>query len=334
MPQFYTPVLKTHQSGISANLILNSSHGDRFTDDDMFTFELALPRFMLPELNTHRATSKNLQSSRAVPMKKSIQLVRENPFFPVHWGKNQPGMTSKEEFTGDDLAAVKLLYKEAMDHTLDVADRLAAYEPHKQWASRILEPYAFTRAVVSSTWSGLSNLLWLRNDDSAQPEFQVLAKLMIAAIKESKPIELNPGEWHLPYVKTVVHPTTIEYQTTIDYQDTNGNSLTLEDALKISASCCAQVSYRKLDDSYDKAMDIFTKLFSGSKLHMSPTEHQATPIDVEAFDTTTPYHWEDGITHIRRDGTPCSGNLTNWIQYRQTIPNNVCTASMKDLLGQ
>jgi hypothetical protein len=237
-------------------------------------------------------------------------------------------MTSKEEFAGDDLAAVKMLYLEAMNSTLDVADRLAAYEPHKQWASRILEPYAFTKAVVSSTWTGMNNLLWLRDDKDAQPEFQVLAKLMISAIKESKPIDLNPGEWHLPYVKTVVNTTAI------DYQDANGNSLSIEDALKISASCCAQASYRKLDDSYDKAIDIFAKLFSGSKLHMSPTEHQATPIDIGYNDPTSPLFWDEGVTHVRADGKFCSGNLTQWIQYRQTIPNNVCAMTMEEFLNQ
>lgn len=324
MSQTYTHVLKTHQSGISANLILHSKpHDDR---EHMFTFEIVMPRMILPELNTHRAASKNLQSSRAVPLRKSIELVRSNPFFPVHWGKNQPGMTSKEEFTGEELNAVKMIYLESMEHVLDCASRLATYDPHKQWASRILEPYAFTKAVVSSTWTGLNNLLWLRDDVDAQPEFRVLAKLMIECIKESEPQVIEYGEWHVPYVKTVVGNIGVEYL------DSNGKSLSLDDALKISASCCAQASYRKLDDSYDKAMDIYNKLFSGSRLHMSPTEHQATPIDIDRNDPTSPAFWDNGITHVRADGRFCSGNLTDWVQYRQTIANNVCQMTMGEFL--
>ena len=92
-----------------------------------------------------------------------------------------------------------------------------------------------------------------------------------------------------------------------------GDVITIEQARILSASCCAQVSYRKLDDSQEKAESIYKKLIESDRVHASPVEHQATPIP----------RFEDhpGITHICRDGSKWSGNLREWIQFRKLIPN-------------
>lgn len=198
---------------------------------------------------------------------------------------------------------------------------------HKQWAARLLEAHVMTKGVFSGTdWA---NLMFLRDDEEAQPEFQDLAKATRLAFEQSTPVELYPGEWHLPYVKServYVEPCD-DYMMT--YFDSDGIEIDLETAKKISGSCCAQVSYRRLNDTREKALEIFDKLFSGRKPHMSPVEHQATPIQKtwngvyplnEAADPST---WEEGITHVDRKGHFHSGNLRGWIQHRQTLPNNV-----------
>lgn len=299
------------KNGISATIIKDSiaPNGKRMT-----TFEWEFHRFVLPENNTHRALSKNLQSSRAVPLKTSIQAVIDNPANPVHWGKNQPGMMSREEFTGEELELAQSLWKQAADNAVSVSNALEVLKPHKQWAARILEPFSLTKAVVSGTnWD---NFFWLRDDEEAQPEFAELAHCAHRAMNASLPTLLEVGEWHLPYVATIVSSNGLKYI------DSNGEPLTLDEAKKISASCCAQISYRKLNDSKEKALEIYGKLFSGRKPHMSPTEHQATPIcqTTKPFDTST---WQDGVTHVDKMGGLHSGNLKGWIQYRQTLPNNV-----------
>lgn len=302
------------KNGIKAKIVADSiSNGKRMT-----TFELEFFRFILPEFNTHRALSKNLQSSRAVPLKSSIALVKENPAIPVHFGKNQPGMVSREEFTGTELESVMELWKVAMDHTLSVATVLDYYKPHKQWASRILEPFTITKAVVSGTnWD---NMLWLRDDEEAQPEFQELASLVNRLLDTHTPTQLLDGEWHLPYID-YVFVDSFNGRTQV-FLDSDSKELSLEEAKKISASCCAQISYRRLNDTKEKALEIYGKLFSGRKPHMSPTEHQATPVPANV----SPWNimsWPHGVTHVDRSGTLHSGNLTGWIQYRQTLPNNV-----------
>ena len=79
---------------INAKVICDSvsPSGERLT-----TVEVEFHRFILPELNTHRVFSRNYQSSRAVPVQKMIDQVRDNPAIPVHWGKNQAGMVADEE---------------------------------------------------------------------------------------------------------------------------------------------------------------------------------------------------------------------------------------------
>ena len=72
--------------GLCARVLLDSISpaGVRLT-----TMEATFHRFILPEFNTHRAFSRNAASSRAIPIKKVIAAVRDDPAMPVFWGKNQ-----------------------------------------------------------------------------------------------------------------------------------------------------------------------------------------------------------------------------------------------------
>ena len=45
------------------------------------------PRIILSEINTHRMLSKNTSSSRAIPFKKMVESVQNNPFIPIAWQK-------------------------------------------------------------------------------------------------------------------------------------------------------------------------------------------------------------------------------------------------------
>jgi hypothetical protein len=49
--------------------------------------------------------------------------------------------------------------------------------------------------------------------------------------------------------------------------------------------------------------------------HMSPFEHQATPMRMDSFNV----HAEDGITHIDKYDNLWSGNFRGWIQYRHLL---------------
>jgi len=83
---------------ISAMVVADSknSQGDRIT-----TMLVTFPRFILAELNTHRMLSKNTSSSRAIPFKKMIESVQDNPFIPIAWQKDHKGMQGTEYLNGD-----------------------------------------------------------------------------------------------------------------------------------------------------------------------------------------------------------------------------------------
>jgi thymidylate synthase ThyX len=297
---------------ISAKVIADSisPEGTRMT-----TMEIEYPRFILAELNTHRMLSKNSASSRAIPVKAMQDFIKENPATPVYWGINQPGMKAKEELVGIDLSEAKHIWNKAKDDALHWANALSErLGLHKQIANRITEPWMTMKTVISGTeWA---NFFHLRNHADAQPEIKALAEAMTVAYTTHLPVALKPGEWHLPYITTATYVPTGELQ----YFDHNFNRLSLEDAKVISASCCAQVSYRKNDDSYDKAFKIYDQLINSDPAHASPVEHQATPMNIDSMCRFEPETWEPGVTHVSANSDLWSGNLRGWIQHRKLIP--------------
>jgi thymidylate synthase ThyX len=285
---------------------LSAYSGKRVT-----TFELDYPRFIHAEVMTHRTLSRNAQSSRAVPVSSMISN-NENFVRPVVYGANKAGMASAEELSGIKLESAKVVWDQAAKDSFTYSKLLADIGLHKQWSNRLTEWCSNIKVIVTAT--DYDNFFWLRRDpDAAQPEIVLLADTMFEAYENSTPEILQHGEWHVPYVKTDFKLEKLRQRI---YLDSNGEELSIADALKISASCCAQVSYRRLNDSKEKALEIYEKLFSGPKPHLSPTEHQAMAY-IKADNSWNV--WEAGITHRTRKGDFYSGNLNGFIQYRQII---------------
>lgn len=305
--------MTNHKDFITARIVADSvsPKGVRMT-----TMEIEYPRFILAELNTHRMLSKNSASSRAIPVKAMHEQIRQAPAGPVYWGKNQPGMKAREELGANDIADARFMWQRAMQDALHwagtMADRL---QLHKQIANRITEPWMTMKTVISGTeWA---NFFWLRDHADAQPEIAALAQKMREAYDASTPQLLNPGEWHVPYVNTYRDSHT----GVLHYLDGKDTYITEEEARIISSSCCAQVSYRKNDDSYEKALKIYKQLIESEPAHASPVEHQATPMDLNTYCNYEPETWEPGVTHVSANSDLWSGNLRGWIQFRKLIPN-------------
>lgn len=296
------------REGISASIIADSTaNGIRIT-----TFELEYPRFILSELNTHRILSKNSASSRAIPIKKMHEHIRAHTARPVFWGLNKPGMQATEEATESCKAGAYGLWNAARDSAIAHARILDDMGIHKQIVNRLTEPFMMMKTVLTGT--EFANLIWLRHHTDAQPEFLELVDCMVKAMECSIPDILAPGQWHLPYIKTKDNRYFVGEE-----------EVDLETALKVSVSCCAQVSYRKLDDSIAKAIDIYDRLITSEPVHASPIEHQATPmirVNVADVNGDDYLFMEEGVTHVRRDGFAWSGNFRGWIQNRQLIPGN------------
>lgn len=258
------------------------ANGHRLT-----TFQLKYQRFILPELNTHRVFSRNSRSSRATPIQKNIELVETSPWGPIEWGLNQKGMVAEKLLTDEQkLKHVQYIWASLANACAKAAMDLSQSGIHKQIANRILEPFLPIDTVLSSTeWD---NFFHLRLAPDAQPEIRALALKMKEAMDNSTPVELKPGQWHLPYIA----------QKDKDFFNQKGNLL--GELQKISAARCARVSYNTFDgtSSYPKDLELFEKLVQGG--HFSPLEHVATP----ATD---------------KDYMP--SNFVGWNQYRKCFPN-------------
>lgn len=296
---------------ITATIVADSisPQGVRLT-----TFELEYPRFIHAEVMTHRVFSRNAQSSRAVPVNKSLE---QEIISPVVWGANKAGMSSDTSLSQEAINEVAYFWHAAARTCQDFAERMARAGLHKQWANRCLEWFSPIKVVVTATeWD---NFFWLRDDpEAAQPEIVELARKMKEAMDASDPITLHSGEWHLPYI---VFDEVRRWYTFDD--GVSFLQLDLETAKKVSAGCCAAVSYRN-NPSIDKCLEIWEKLFSGPKPHLSPVEHAATPMFgtnqySEQSNLQSPKTWQEGITHSDRDGNLWSGNLRGWVQLRQVI---------------
>jgi hypothetical protein len=72
--------------------------------------------------------SRNSASSRAIPVKKMLERVRDNPFVPDYWGKNQRGMQASEEISDADRSQAVFAWRELRNRARNAAWYLAASE--------------------------------------------------------------------------------------------------------------------------------------------------------------------------------------------------------------
>ena len=301
---------------------------NKYTDKTIVTFECEYHRFFHSEMMTHRMVSKNAASSRAIPSTVIADHVLQQTAIPVSWGRNKPGMQAEEELSGAEKAEAMITWLEGVNAAVKCTKTLAEIGVHKQIANRPVEPFQIIKVVMTATdWN---NFFHLRNHKDAQPEFQALCKAMKNAldvyISQGKMETLKEGEWFVPYYQDGVW----RKQKNVLNQPIDESGHTLEEAKAISASCCAQTSYRKSDDTLDKALSVRERLVGDGNqpVHASPFEHQATPVKplglFKRMLLKVMYWWvPEGITHISKDGVLGSGNFNQWIQHRQLIPNNV-----------
>lgn len=278
---------------ISAKIVADSHTG---SGSRLTTFELRYPRMVHAEFMTHRVFSRNASSSRAIPIKRMIEDVINDPAMPVYWGKNMSGMQAAEELTGAALGYSKAQWLAARDAAVWHAQNMADAGAHKQIVNRLLEPWMHISVVMTATDSGLANWFHLRDHKDAQPEIAALARAMWDAYIESAPVMLHPNEWHLPYLTDAeIFQVNNRY---VDRMDV------LEEGLMLSSARCARVSYLKHDGtspSAEEDKELFRRLVGGDPKHASPTEHQAMPNpDARRFDL--------------------GGNFGNaWVQHRKCI---------------
>lgn len=307
------------ETSIKATVICDSisEQGVRLT-----TFEIEYPRIVMSEFNTMRAISKNSSSSRAIPVSKMLEHTKNINLKPIYFGSKKSGMQAGDELVGEDLQYAKSTWESALHSMVHSAKILDECGVAKEVCNRLVEPFQLVKVVCSATdWENFFNL---RLHPDSDPNICMLAYKMYQSMQESKPIELKAGEWHLPFVNVGWNG-----KGEMCYADEDFNSVELEQAIKLSAASCASVSYRTEGMTLEKADKIFDMLIKAEVIHSSPFEHLATPVKNKfnelgkvRVNCSEPQSWEDGITHMNKQGELCSGNLRGFIQYRHLLPNN------------
>lgn len=121
--------------------------GDRIT-----TMLMTFPRSILAELNTHRMFSRNSSSSRAIPFNKMVETVKNEPFIPIAWQKDHKGMQGVEYFTKEhEINLLRDNWLEARNNAVEEAVNLSNIGVTKQICNRLLEPFMWHTALVTST---------------------------------------------------------------------------------------------------------------------------------------------------------------------------------------
>lgn len=321
------------ETNITAKVVCDSinEQGVRLT-----TFEIEYPRIVMSEFNTHRSVSKNSSSSRAIPVSKMLEHTQTVNLKPVYFGSKKAGMQAGKELVGGDLINAKLFWESALFDAVTWATELDELGVAKEVTNRLVEPFQLVKVVCTATdWDNFFNL---RLHPDSDPNICMLAYKMYKAMEESKPYELKDGEYHLPYVNVGWNG-----KGEMCYFDEDFNSVELEQAIRLSAASCASVSYRTEGMTLEKADKIFDMLIKAEVIHASPFEHLATPIkkhlcvfkdndyvfadsevdlDLSINLTYNNRTWENGVTHMNKQGQLCSGNLRGFVQYRHLLPNN------------
>jgi thymidylate synthase ThyX len=319
-------------STYSAELI-SSNKGDK---SSLATLVVRFPRYILPEVNTHRVFSRNSASSRARSVYKTIESVMEDPFIP-EFTINQKGMS------GEAATGVRKYYAEeewllARDRSVESILRLligyqydgdytsirtdwkywvTEYQEHiykeekyktnptilnihKQNVNRLIEPFMWHTAIITSSY--WDNFFKLRRSNDAQPEIHKLADIMFEAVNVDNE---SSSPQHIPFYDQ------LEFQT-------------IEDVIIASirsVSECARISYKdpsSIKRPIDKDLALVQHLYNDK--HMSPFEHQAFRKD----------WFYDNFPVV---GNPdLSGNLSpEWVQLRHALDVDSFTEAFENV---
>lgn len=263
------------------------------------TFVLTYPRFAHSEFLTHRMFSRNASSSRAIPVKKQIKMVIDNPAIPLAFTKNQKGMQGGEILADLEHKKAEEAWLLIRDEAVKFADVLADLEVHKQYANRILEPWAHITVVCTAT--DFANFFALRYHPDALPEMSELAKQMWEKYSSNVPQRLEEGQFHLPFIQEDDYSNNTRMIANIE-------GITEQELqVRRSVARCARVSYLTHEGSIptiEQDLQLYNRLVGSAPIHASPTEHQA---------------------QASSDPNLRSGNFRGWHQYRQTLKNQNIT---------
>ena len=133
---------------ISAEIIADSING---SGDRITTFKVTFPRIILAEFNTHRLFSRNSASSRAIPYKKMLNSIMDNPFAPIAFQEAHKGMQGTAYLDDQDTTAAENAWLRGRDNAALASKALDTIGATKQLCNRLLEPFMWHTVLVTAT---------------------------------------------------------------------------------------------------------------------------------------------------------------------------------------
>jgi thymidylate synthase ThyX len=280
------------------------------------TMEVVMPRIILAEMNTHRMFSRNSASSRAIPSEKMIKSIQENPFVPLMWMKNHKGMQGKEYFDHIKSGFLDNTWKRLSKEAISNIERLSfeGEEVTKQITNRLLEPFMFHKAVITTNEFGFENFISQRLSEEAEIHMKHVASLMLESYNNSEAKKLDELDYHIPYLDNI-NSDILKSILFENYKDAlmsteQWSSEFKKLKVKISVARLARTSYTEVGEKsekntekeqYIKDIALHDKLIEQG--HWSPFEH---------------------IAYSSENRFQMGGNLgIGWVQYRKLFTNEM-----------
>jgi thymidylate synthase ThyX len=250
--------------GITAEVVCDSTSP---LNHRLFTVVVRFPRSIADEVLTHASLSRNARSSRATPVGRMIEEVERDPYTPVKWQRAQKGMQGGDEIDEVDRKTALNAWLDARDFAVRQARILLDVGLHKTVPNRLLEPFAWQTMIISGTDAAWLNFFNQRCSPAADPPMEMLARAINAVYAGSTPRRLQPGEWHLPFIRD---EDRREFPA--------GDIASLKTLAHLSAARCARVSYNNhfgVRSTGDDLRLYHDTLMSAVPPHWSPLEHPA-----------------------------------------------------------
>lgn len=330
---------------ISANIVADSIsiHGDRVT-----TFLLTFPRFILPELNTHRMFSRNSASSRAIPFEKMVKMVEEDPFIPIAWQKDHKGMQGTEYFNEEESKSKIKEWLIARDNAVTQAKKLHSEGVTKQLCNRLLEPFLWHTVLLTAT--EFENFFKLRcpqyvinwypkdRPEALEPTQATFKSKEQAMLYTGECSNWTENDWRMSNIaQAEIHMQALaeamwdaynkstpvflrENQWHIPYRE-NIDKDNIDDVIKIATARCARLSYMTFDNEidYEKDIKLHDKLIENG--HLSPLEHICQCLTEEEYQASTKTIGFYNGRSVIEEGW-CS-NLKGFKSYRYMVENGI-----------
>lgn len=295
------------------------------------SFEAKFPRMILAQFNTHRVLSRNLSSDRAIPSKR----LRKNfvTFIPAEFPRNGKGMHPNKNLKYLRKFLAKGLWFTAMYLMKFMSYLMEKVGVHKELTNRLLEPFLWSVAIVSSSY--FKNFLELRAHDDAQIQIRKIALLIQQTMQNA---EFKTRHIHLPlidkydvydsylYTEKVANEKHIQYITKLiengssdisKYQKIPPRIWNI--LIKVNTAKTARGSYlNQLEPKpIQSQLDVYAKLVDSEPIHASPLESCAMSYDMYKI-LRGPLKWNNRPIH------ELNGNFAlGIVQYRKCVEKTI-----------